>query len=91
MHKGVFQTSSYIMIANVSLSRVGHKVSTDSRAWETDYILIGESTLSLCKAMNLGKGRIYGHFTIYPRGGMEKNRIPILYIKSITLAKRALI
>lgn len=83
MHKDVFQTSTYIMIANVSLSRVGHKVSTDSRGWETDHILIGESTMSLYKTMNFRKERIYGHFTIYHRGGTEKNRIPVLYIKSI--------
>lgn len=83
LHRGVFQTSTYIMVAKVSLSRVGHKFSADSRGWETDHILIGESTMSLYKAMNLGKGRIYGHFTIYHRDGIEKNRIPIPYIKGI--------
>ena len=71
MHKGAFQASTYIMFANVPLSKVSHKVGIDSRDGKTDHLLMGESTVSLCKGMDSGRGRIYGHFTIYHIVGLQ--------------------
>lgn len=65
MHKRGFQATMCIMFANIPLSKVTHKVGTDSRDGERDHLLMGESTKSLCKVMNSRKGRIYRHFTVY--------------------------
>ena len=65
MHKGRFQATAYIILANIPLSKVTHKVGTDSRDGERDHLLMRESTKSLCKVMNSRKGRIYSRFTVY--------------------------
>lgn len=92
MHKGAFQASIYIIeFANVLPSKVSHKVGTDSRDGETDYLLMGESIMPLCKGMDSGRGGIYGHFTIYHTSGIRKNRRLNLYKQERTLARRTLI
>lgn len=65
MHKGGFQAITYITLANIPLSKVTHKVGTDSRDGERDHLLMRVSTKSLCKVRNSRKGRIYSHFTLY--------------------------
>lgn len=74
------------MFANGPLSKVSHKVGTDTRGGETDHLLMGISTMSLCKGMDLGRERIYAHFTVCHIGRRQKNRRPILYNEEHTLA-----